>query len=678
MFQNYAVAIRLTLENQVTNGLLGISRQFAHLHPQALALQTQLQKIGSTAIFGGAMIGAGVGMMRMLDGVQNAAMRLNNELSLLNTLTLSEGDKKRIIAISYRSDPEVQTGAVSDRMKLLADMVPILGGGRGIEESERLLPILLKTQTILSASHGNVPAHIATNLLRVAESTANDWNPLSAEMIEHEVSLAAKALIVQHGMLDERQMLMAAKQSGNAYRTFTDRFRYAVMPTLINESGGQGGTVGTGLSYLVQSLAGGGRNVFQRANLPVWTEVLGLKAEDFVKLPGSHTLSLRPGHLPHMAMLLQDPDLWVNTILKPGVRAYAAAHGIDPKLGDTYVLGQLFRGQMLASRSAAMIMASEQLINRDVGMFNGNAGIDNYQKFVSENFGAMSMQFADQSRRFMEIVGTPILDVMGKFISMMLPNMVALGDWAQKNEPTVRAITWAFIGLAGALTFTGTVMLLTSAFRAMAIVLGLIRLPGAALAMGPALRMIVTGVGALANPIKMLSVAFAALFSWTGLIVVAVVGVGAALLAAYNHFAPFRAAILTIGDVIGAMLKAIGNAIMGVLKFLHLDGILTAGGNALKWLFTADPRAAAEGERLRREWDAKLGIGAGAANDNRRPVVPPAAAQPPAQLHATVHVGGRRVGTAVSEIQARQMGQPAATGSATQPGAFPNQRYLNH
>lgn len=61
MFEAFSVAVKVSLINQVSSGLITLSRQFATVHGNAVALKREIKSIG-LLMAGGAMV-AGAGAM---------------------------------------------------------------------------------------------------------------------------------------------------------------------------------------------------------------------------------------------------------------------------------------------------------------------------------------------------------------------------------------------------------------------------------------------------------------------------------------------------------------------------------------------------------------------------------------------------------------------------------------
>lgn len=695
MFQNYAVAIRLSLENQVTMGLIGLSRQFTHLHGQATALQTQMTRIGMLAVGGGVFVGLGMAMTRMFDAPIHKAMQLQGEISKLATLPLPDDMQQRIIQASKDATHEAPTSTVQSNLEKMREMIPTFGPigphrDKLIEEAIAALPYVNMAEGILTA-FGKQQDHVGRKMVQLIDQSIT--GPVTTEFVRHHAEMITRSIAQNQGLVSVDQMVLAAMQAGSAYNRYDDTMKYAVMSTLISESGGKGSQVGTWLNYVQR--AGSGRRLVNRSNKDLWIES-GLLSARAINDAGLTTggAFVKPGDLKDYAMFMRNPFEWVEKYT-PLIRELAAKKGLQP----LDIIDSLFGNSVMAGRMMAMLYNRQLTIRRDINMWEANKGTENYMKLVHENPALMDMAFKAQVAKMQTTVGEIILPFAMWSMNILIPALEKLSAWMEKNPGTVKTLTYAFLGLGTALTFVGTVMLLTAAFRALGIFLGLVRIPGAALAAGPVLKTIMN-VGAamgraipaalrlLVNPLALgarlfglLGAAIAVLLNPVTWIVVAVTAAAGAFMYFYNHSAKFRAFVMIAGDYLANTMTAISRWFSNLLNWIgKLVGIKNLGG-AWDAVFKADPQVAASAEEMRKRYWEQHGGRVDAqgrvrpANDNRQTratAAPPAGGHGrPIQVHSRVQMDGRAVATAVTRHQTGGLGAAQGAGHAYDPAVTP-------
>lgn len=696
MFQNYAVAIRLSLENQVTHGLIGLSRQFTHLHGQATALQTQMTRIGMLAVGGGMFMGLGMAMTRMFDAPIHKAMQLQGEISKLATLPLPEEVQQRIIQAAKLATHEAPTSTVQSNLEKMREMIPTFGPigphrDKLIEEAIAALPFVNQAEGILTA-FGKKQDHVGRKMVQLIDQSIT--GPVSTEFIRHHAEMITRSIASNQGLVGVDQMVIAAMQAGSAYNRYDDIMKYSVMSTLISESGGKGSQVGTWLNYVQR--AGTGRRLVNRHNKDLWIES-GLLRPGAIDERGLTTggAFVKPGDLRDYQLFMRNPFEWTEKY-SPLIRQLAEKKGLQP----LDIIDSLFGNSVQASRMMAMLYNRQLTIRRDINMWEANAGSGNYMKMVHENPALMDMAFKAQIDKMQTTVGEIILPFAMWSMNILIPALEKLSAWMEKNPSTVKTLTYAFLGLGTAMTFAGTVMLLTAGFRALGIFLGLIRIPGAAMVAGPVLKtildvgakigtMLPTALRLLTNPlalgarlIGLLGAALAILLHPVTLIAAGLLATGAAFLWFYNHNAKFRAFVMIAGDYFNNTMTAVSrwfsNLLTWIGKLLGIKDLGASIGNWWKDLWTADPTVAANAEKMRENYWRQQGgvidkdgrIVRGTAGPTlARPSVAPRAGHGGQQgaTGGNVYLDSRAVGSVVFGEGARNMERPQAAGANLDP-----------
>jgi TP901 family phage tail tape measure protein len=225
--------------------------------------------------------------------------------------------------------------------------------------------------------------------------------------------------------------------------------------------------------------------------------------------------------------------------------------------GDAFKLGEIFgdKEAKLALMSLMKYRKEYAKLRDDAGGQTAAGTIDrDYQRQV-QTFGASLQSFQNTAQRLGIVVGAALLPALTRLGEAVLPIAERIADFAQRF-PGVTAVVAglgaAFVGLVAVAPFVSSLISIVGALGA---------------AIGAA-----GGAGAILGGV------FAALTGPIGLTVLAIVGIGAALVAAYNRFGWFRNAVNGWAAGIKTVFAGIGQFIGNVWGLI--TGIFT--GNTAK------------------------------------------------------------------------------------------------
>jgi len=149
MFDGYSVFIKLSLQNQVSAGLMAMSGQFTRLQAQATALQARLNSIRVMALTGLGLTAAGAAGFYLLDKALKPAEEYAHQLNIMNMAGLKQKDIADAVALSWKNTSDVITTSATENLRMLNDMRIVFGQ---MGEAKMALPLVSEMQAVLMSS----------------------------------------------------------------------------------------------------------------------------------------------------------------------------------------------------------------------------------------------------------------------------------------------------------------------------------------------------------------------------------------------------------------------------------------------------------------------------------------------------------------------------------------------
>ncbi|MEB0119205.1 hypothetical protein QN391_00595 [Pseudomonas sp. CCI1.2] len=247
-FDNYSIAIKLSLINHVSSGLLMISKHLNTTGIDADKLNSKITAIGKQAALGGAMFGGGVAMAAMFKGPIDNAVMYQKEIAKLQQYGLS--GLQIADAQKFSEANKIIGTSLMDRVKLFADAQGAFresgkSGFEALNAAKVMTPVLAQYQ-------------VATGLLAEGKQGMAHAQFMSMnKTVELMGGLndAAKAAQIADGifktvqssgkMVTERDLKQFMSYGGVGVSSLTQKTIFAGLEPIIGEQGGS--SVATGL-----------------------------------------------------------------------------------------------------------------------------------------------------------------------------------------------------------------------------------------------------------------------------------------------------------------------------------------------------------------------------------------------------------------------------------------------
>lgn len=519
MLEAYSVAVRISLVNNVTSGLLGISSAFARVHGDAAKLRSELNAIKLTMLTGGAMAGAGFLGLGMISKTLPDAKEYARQIALMNAAGMKQAEIQRAIAASWSlSTRSVKAGGVptataTSNLEAVRELRTVFGT---TEEALRFLPSAQRLAYILqSVRGGDVKGEVqgAARALDLRNATT------SQAAAEQQANLMTQAIVASGGVLTAKDFASTFKYGRTATLGWSNEFAYRILPSLMQElkSGGGAGAGGGPGNPLMSAYSAVVQGTVPQKALGVWSQ-LGLLDRSKVEwTKAGEAKGLRPGAISRSDLFIENPYLWTQTVLRPALER--AGH--DTEKEQRQVLGYLFPNRTAGAVMSTMLFQS-RAIERDRRMFGIAKGLDAYQSLVANDPNAADAMLAAQWKNLLTVIGYEILPVVVSGTLRLIDGLRGLVKFSRDHPNLTKTLVVGFAALSAAMAFGGTVLLLNGAFRGLALAF---RLFGAA-AMLPSLT---KGMIGLAGAFKTFAAAEMTVMGVSGPASAALAGLGASI-----------------------------------------------------------------------------------------------------------------------------------------------------
>lgn len=464
-FEAYKVAVRLTLVESVSAGLLGLSRHFMAANKNAQQLQKSIGQIQKLMLAGGAMVGVGVFGLKALQVPLDEAKRFQTELAKFSLYGL--GDKVNAEAAQFAKGMNVIGSSFTENMKLLTEAQGVfresgLGGSAALDGAKLAAPVLAKIAFATSSLDDESKARYKTqslDMLRFIETRGGLKDAATFNRIADE---GWKAMRSSGGNVDWSQYRQFMARGGVAAQGLSDEALFGEFEPIIGELKGM--TAGFSLRTAYNRLNGIVRIPNQvahelanagvwDANKIVWNSQGGIKA-------------FKGNPLVNQALFSSDPIKFYESVIKP---MYA-------KMGVT-TQAQIARenAMIFGSTGGAMFSLIDRqmpAIARSVASQQKTLGIDASVKQAGGTLGGKEVDLHAKWANMMETLGEKILPMAIRGVEALVRTIDTITGFANRH-PILTKFVMEFaaifsvmsVGAGGLLMFRGALKAMAVAFE---------------------------------------------------------------------------------------------------------------------------------------------------------------------------------------------------------------------
>lgn len=464
----YSVAVRVSLINQVSRGLLLMAGQFKMADAQAALFQKRLDGIKRGLAFGAVQTAAGLGIIAAFKPALEQARQFQQEVTKFSMFGM--GDQANSQAVKFAKSMNVAGSSYVQNMRLMSEAQGIFreSGKRTLAEqlqgAKIAAPILAKLAFIESGLSPEMREQSHSQdlaMLRFIEARGGANDPRTFAAIADWGFKLSKS---SGGVVNWDALRQLTATSGAAGYNLTENAISALEPVIADMGGGR---TGSGMRVAFQRLLGTQRGLPVQAVQEFLS--LGLWDPSKVELKaggGIRRFTGAPGDVMRdRTKFATDPvDYYVHDFLPAIAKKYG--QGI---LGDTAEarvqraaeISMVF-GPGTASAVFSQIDKLLPAIQRSLGAQQRQQGIDTSYAAVGKTLGGKQIDFQARWNNLMEQAGEVVLPIAVRGLEALLPLLTRFSNFATAHPRMFGALIDSILGLGVALTASGVIIILGS------------------------------------------------------------------------------------------------------------------------------------------------------------------------------------------------------------------------
>jgi hypothetical protein len=460
MFEAYTVAVRLSLVNQVSAGLLTLSQQFMATDAAAKRLQQRMDSIKAQAKTGMYLFGGGAALAAPFIYAIDKAAEFQKQLLGIQYATHGTTEAMQNMRRSIEGIAGQTVFSVVD----VAKMAKIISTGNAFsaQQVSDILPIYARFADVQLLMKGTPYTQSVTEAVRLAH-IAQHYDPAS---LTGYLDLLTKASMVVPGGLGELGNALKYSQGMGKTALGIDDQNMIILTALLNRLGFSGSRGGTNtIAAMVRSIPG----IFGSGLL---------KGKSSQALAHMGMIDAA-GHSKAFVNGKFDPVAWMGLLGTFVNRDFAT---MPEALARQDIVTQFTHAFGVMGNRVTSLLSSPQAISQfqQIGQqFQQAGGVEMIQRGFQDQ--SVSQQWMNAKTNFtsaMIELGTTLLPTATVVLKKLNTELQKLIEWMATHQDTVRHLALAFLGLSGAMMFGGTVLLLTAAMRGLGLALQILSIGG--------------------------------------------------------------------------------------------------------------------------------------------------------------------------------------------------------
>ncbi|RTL48880.1 MAG: hypothetical protein EKK46_15145 [Rhodocyclaceae bacterium] len=455
MFEAYKVAVKLSLINNVSSGLVAISQQFMKTGKDVDALHARLDNLRKITLLGAAASGAGIFGLGMIGKAIKPAEEYTHQLNIMNMAGMKQAEIAEAIGDAWKLAGNNMTTTATGNLKALLDLRNVTGDWK---EAREFLPIMQRMQTILAASKdGHVSGQagdLAFSAMKALDIRGAVNDP---ETLKRQADLMTRVIVGTQGRVTPEQFQSVFNYARQAKFSLSDDFAYKYLPTLMLENaskgGGGGGSKGVGpaLAALYRLTNQGFVN---KKSLPLLKE-LGLLGDGSIlptTTPGTVVAPLQDAGL-----AASDSFAWTNQTVVPRVMEYLKRHHMEGNDQNVLqVLNMISRGNQLAGGLLGEFYVKRKNFERDRGLMEGVMSPDDaYKSATSKDPATAHRALSAAWENFQTSMTVNVVPIVVPALLDLSKALNSVGEFARRHPNVTRDAVLGFGAIAGVLAVGG-------------------------------------------------------------------------------------------------------------------------------------------------------------------------------------------------------------------------------
>lgn len=470
----YKVAVKLNLSENVTAGLLGISRHFARTEQSAASLRNELGRIGKMTAVGGGLLAVGISISKGLDAALKSAKEVARAQADFKTLNLNTAEMASVNAKAMEQTHKTLGSTIAGNIRLIQDLHTAFGD---LHHALEFAPQFTRYETVVKAALGERAADGTVNAMARALEHRGGRVVNDPKEFQKELAMATQVQLATRNRVSPKDYLQASQTGKMAYALLSPEYLYGQFAGLMSMNGGF--QSGTALMTAFSSLIGGH---------------MDKKAKGFLADIGMYEEGVSKNRMKLMqdAMKGMSPDerriymqsLGGESLLSGGLKSQYAAMFANPDQLAA-VMAQNVRarfGAKLSDEQVAEIIAKN--FNRNTGNFIGqhilnrskfakDAAIFRHAQDYNSAYGTYmnapdgaAMALSASWTNLKAVLGLQLLPTVTKLTLAFAKFLDKTSEFAEKHPQLTKIAAYAVAVTAGLTSVAGGVLLLGAAISA--------------------------------------------------------------------------------------------------------------------------------------------------------------------------------------------------------------------
>lgn len=477
----YKVAVRLSLTENVTAGLIGLTRHFAAAENSAARLRNQLSSIGKMTAVGGGLMAIGFGLTKGLDAALKSAKDVARAQADFKTLNLNATEMAEVNAKAMEQTHKALGSTIAGNIRLIQDLHTAFGD---LHHALEFAPQFTRYETVVKAALGERAADGAVNAMARALEHRGGKVVNDPKEFQKELAMATQVQLATRNRVSPKDYLQASQTGKMAYALLSPEYLYGQFAGLMSMNGGF--QSGTALMTAFSSLIGGHMDKKAKgflADIGMYEEgvsknrlklmqdaMKGMSADErriYMQSVGGESL-LAGGLKSQYAAMFANPDQLAAEMAK-NVRARFGQGMTDEQVAELIAKNfnrntGNFIGQHILNRTK---FAKDTAIFRHAQDYNAA-----YDTYMNSPDGA-ALALSSSWTNLKAVIGLQLLPTVTKLTMGLAKLFDKMSEFAEKHPTLTKMATYAIAAAAGLTTIAGAVTLLGAAIMAARVVASL-------------------------------------------------------------------------------------------------------------------------------------------------------------------------------------------------------------
>lgn len=470
----YKVAVKLSLSENITAGLLGVSKQFAKTEESAAKLKNELNNIGKMAAVGGGLLAVGLSISKGLDAAMKSAREVTRAQADFKTLNLNAMEMAQVNATAAEQTHKSLGSTIAGNIRLIQDLHTAFGD---LHHALEVAPQFTKYETVVKMALGERAADGTVNAMARALEHRGGKVVNDPVEFQKELAMATQVQLATRNRVSPKDYLQASQTGKMAYALLSPEYLYGPFAGMMSMNGGF--QSGTALMTAFSSLIGGHMDKKAKgflADIGMYDE--GVSKERMKIMRNA----MKGMNADEKRIYLQ--SLGGESLLSGGLKSQYASMFANPDQLAAVMADHVRKrfGKNLSDEQVAELIAKN--FNRNTGGFIGQH-ILNRNKFAKDSAIFRKTQDYDQAydtyinspdgasaaltaawTNLKATLGLQLLPVVTKLTLGFAKFLDTITEFADKHPQLTKMTAYAAAVTAGLTTISGGVLLLGAAIAA--------------------------------------------------------------------------------------------------------------------------------------------------------------------------------------------------------------------